>query len=401
MEYIYAQCSDSEKREMIFGVYGNFQLIIKDLQTSHHVGSQPGQLGGGLKELTSKNADKKTEPVRDYTPKERTISLKQFMELKPQLCGGILEKIDPVIQKLLEKGQTRHTIVQAILADYIECETAKEKIESIADTIKSKLAALLASREGLRVACTLFNVLSASDRKRAVKDLPVGEMVANKIAHLFLIHVINTLDDTQLSKTKILHVAIKAIDDHINDNCFQSLLISALTMPTPEHKTEGTKVFYNPFLTEEDLKCFRAGSKLSTSKKDALTRHSELVKVVTKPLSTFFEEKLTYYLQEPKGNILMKALFIAIAAQGISDESDLIDEFLRQVQKSVAFEDGKPSLLLGHPFLHRLIKDMINAEATQTDGTKFASQVAKICLRHFEQLIQGRGVFILIELMEH
>lgn len=48
-----------------------------------------------------------------------------------------------------------------------------------------------------------------------------------------------------------------------------------------------------------------------------------------KPLSTFFEEKLTYYLQEPKGNILMKALFVAIAAQGIVEESDLVDEFLR------------------------------------------------------------------------
>lgn len=68
----------------------------------------------------------------------------------------------------------------------------------------------------------------------------------------------------------------------------------------------------------------------------------------------------------------------------------------------MAFEDGKPAqLLLGHPFLHRLLKDMINAEATYAQGTKLASQVAKICMRHFEQVIQGRGVFVLVELMEH
>ena len=73
----------------------------------------------------------------------------------------------------------------------------------------------------------------------------------------------------------------------------------------------------------------RSGSQLSTSKKDTVTRHKELVKIVQKPLETFFEEKLQYYLQEPKGNILMKALFIAIAAQGNADESDLVDEFLR------------------------------------------------------------------------
>lgn len=31
VEFIYCQCSDLEKREMIFGVYGNFQLILKDI----------------------------------------------------------------------------------------------------------------------------------------------------------------------------------------------------------------------------------------------------------------------------------------------------------------------------------------------------------------------------------
>jgi len=55
---------------------------------------------------------------------------------------------------------------------------------------------LLASRQGLAVACGLFSALEAKDRKTAIKNLPVNEMVANKNAHLFLIHVANTLDDT-------------------------------------------------------------------------------------------------------------------------------------------------------------------------------------------------------------
>ena len=102
----------------------------------------------------------------------------------------------------------------------------------------------------------------------------------------------------------------------------------------------------------------------------------------------------------------MKALFIAIAAQGSSEDSDLVDEMLRQVQKSVSFEKDDPKkaqLLIGHPFLHRLLKDMVNAEATSTaeTGLKLSSQIAKICLRHFEDVVKSRGVFILIELMEH
>lgn len=62
--------------------------------------------------------------------------------------------------------------------------------------MKEKLPALLASKEGLAVACGFFNVLEAKDRKIVVKNLPIGEMATNKIAHLFLIHINNTLDDT-------------------------------------------------------------------------------------------------------------------------------------------------------------------------------------------------------------
>jgi hypothetical protein len=170
---------------MIFGVYGNFTLILKEMQT-----------------------------------KNKTISLKEFMDAKPQLANGILDRVEPVILKLIEKGQTRHTVVQAILADFVECEKSREKILNIADTVKEKLPALLASREGLRVACTLFDILDAKDRKAAVKNLPVGEMVVNRIAHLFIIHVANTLDDTQLTKKKVLHEAQKVIDDHIEDHQF-------------------------------------------------------------------------------------------------------------------------------------------------------------------------------------
>lgn len=38
--------------------------------------------------------------------------------------------------------------------------------------------------------------MEAKDRKVAIKGLPIQEMLQNKIAYLFLIHVANTLDDT-------------------------------------------------------------------------------------------------------------------------------------------------------------------------------------------------------------
>jgi hypothetical protein len=56
----------------------------------------------------------------------------------------------------------------------------------------------------------------------------------------------------------------------------------------------------NSLLTKEDHEAFNCLSEHSTSKKDPVVRASELFKVVQKPLEIFFEEKLSYYLQNIK-----------------------------------------------------------------------------------------------------
>jgi len=58
----------------------------------------------------------------DDADKEKVgSSLAQFCEKKPQLADQILEKIEAIVQKLVEKGMSRHSIVQAIIADYLLC----------------------------------------------------------------------------------------------------------------------------------------------------------------------------------------------------------------------------------------------------------------------------------------
>lgn len=64
--------------------------------------------------------------------------------------------------------------------------------------MKETLPSLLASYKGLYVACACFNLLDAKDRKTVVKSMKeiIKEMFSNKISHLFVIHVLNNLDDT-------------------------------------------------------------------------------------------------------------------------------------------------------------------------------------------------------------
>jgi hypothetical protein len=85
--------SDVERREMVFSFYGNYFLLLKEVETNN----------SSVESKTSKN-----------------ISLKEFLEKKPNLRDQILHKLEKVANKLVEKGLTRHTVVQAILYDFYQ-----------------------------------------------------------------------------------------------------------------------------------------------------------------------------------------------------------------------------------------------------------------------------------------
>ena len=377
VEYIYTQCqSDKERREVVFSLYGNYSLVLDEVFGD------------------------------DSRQKDQQNALSVFMQQKPQIASNILTKMEPMVQKLVDKGNQRHTFVQAILLDYVECQAQQDmdKVKQVAEQMKEALPALLASKEGLRVACALFNLLEAKDRKLVIKSLPVGEMATNRIAHLFLIHVANNLDDTQLTKKKLMHEVLIKIDDNIDDANFRNILNAALQPLEVEQNASGDMQYKrNSFIQADELQAMSLLLSKSTSKKDRKVRAKELFKIVQKPLEMFFEEKLSFYLLDNKPNTVLKHLFVGVAGLGEAGSSDLVDEMVRQVQKP--YEDqGVKNLLLGHPVIHRMLKDMIKAEVAGAGGEgklKFSSTMAKVTLKHFEAAISGRGVFILLELVEN
>ena len=161
-----------------------------------------------------------------------------------------------------------------------------EKVKWLAETMKEKLPSLLASKKGLLVACALFNLLDSKDRKLVVKSVqePLKEMVVNKIASLFLVHILNTLDDTVLSKKKLLNDILLTIDDNANDRVFQNIFLGIIC--------PKSRRYFSP----EDIEAFEALKEHSTSKKDEATRRIELIQSFIKPLEIFYEEKMQFYL---------------------------------------------------------------------------------------------------------
>jgi hypothetical protein len=164
--------------------------------------------------------------------------------------------------------------------------------------MKEKLPSLLASKQGLTVACALFNILDAKDRKLVVKSIqePLKEMITNKVAHLFIVHIINNLDDTVISKKKIINDILLTVDENINDRCFQNIFLGIYA---PKSRR---------FFGEEEVAAFEIYQEHTTSKKDPIVRRDELIKLVTKPLETFYEEHMLIYVMD----ITKNPLFIKV-----------------------------------------------------------------------------------------
>jgi len=226
---------------MLAAFYGQYFIIFKSLETEQ--------------DATNDKADGDINKM----------SLKQFLEKKPQLQTQVLTKIESIVQKLVEKGMARHSIVQAIIADYVVSQTDIEKVKWLAETTKEKLPSFLASKQGLLVACALFNLLDAKDRKIVVKSLqePLKEMAVNKVASLFLVHVLNTLDDTVISKKKIINDILLTLDDHVDE--LQHIFLGIYS--------PGSKRYFS----SEDIAAFEVLKEHSTSKKDAQQRRAELL----------------------------------------------------------------------------------------------------------------------------
>jgi hypothetical protein len=71
---------------MVFALYGNYSLVAQEV-----------------------------------LDKNNNASLKDFLTSKPYIKEGLLKRLEPTIQKLVEKGNIRHTFAQSVLIDYIDC----------------------------------------------------------------------------------------------------------------------------------------------------------------------------------------------------------------------------------------------------------------------------------------
>lgn len=120
-----------------------------------------------------------------------------------------------------------------------------------------------------------------------------------------------------------------------------------------------------------------------------------------KPFTTFLEERLPEYLTDLKFPLLRELLLAIVESTEQERYDDFMDEFYRQLQKKVQVGVEGKGLVLAHPDTHRILKNMVQAEALSEHPLRFSKQLLSILTKDLEGSLRTRAAFILAEYLQH
>lgn len=262
VEHMYSLSTPKNKKRFLHAFYGNLFLILQE---------------------------------------NKSKSIRALVKEKPLVKEEILKKLENLAHKLIDKGLTRHTIVQAILYDYVSIASDEQQNEVLQMLIET-FPALLSSKQGLKVACGLFSIASSKERRTIVKTIKplVEEMAVNPVSSLFLLYICSSLDDTVLGKKSIVNTLVKIYEDiHEDKNAMilYSCLLSGITNPVRN------------VITKTKLRAMFFNYKKTTSKKEEPVRRKEILTNLVEEISTQMENDLAGELCNNKPYILTSLIY--------------------------------------------------------------------------------------------
>jgi hypothetical protein len=69
--------------------------------------------------------------------------------------------------------------------------------------------------------------------------------------------------------------------------------------------------------------------------------------------------------------------------------------------KKETYEDGKPKVLVGHPDIHRVIKDLVKFDQSlENSNLEFSKKLAGMMVKQIRECLETRGVWVLVALLE-
>ncbi|XP_011182012.2 protein penguin [Zeugodacus cucurbitae] len=216
---------------------------------------------------------------KDENVKTLADTYKDSLNMKMSILSAVKSNIDHLANKQL----VDNSLVHAVILEYLsECE--EDKMEETVSAFAPLIPLMLTTKEGTQAAITCFYKSTPKNRRAIIKTIKdhLIKISTHEHGHIFLIALVNSLDDTKATKKAIydnLHPELKTL----MENQWGRRVIEWFVVPA------DTNCFHPSFITT-------INDGLQYGKKDKDARRKEIFEQIEEPLSTAISEDPKFWL---------------------------------------------------------------------------------------------------------
>lgn len=305
----------------------------------------------------------------------------------------VLEYMQEHLMACIEKNLLSTSIVHRAMHEYLRNANEKGRAELV-DAVKEKLIKMVHSRDGARVAIYCLWYGSNKDRKLLIKSFKsfVVKIAKEEQGYPILWTAFDVIDDTKLVSKIILQELMANFEEIINDAHGKKVLMYLIA-------PRNTK-----YLQYDLVQLMKTSDALSTSKKDAEIRQSEL-----------FDFCQSYFLEYFTNNVLttfkdgFKGFIMTEMIERLSPTVDL-SAFYAAVESILASSSVEPQAednLIEHQTAHNVLRHLIIADGKRQKKAQQSSSLVSTILGSISPdllrtwILCNRGCFIFVMMLEH
>lgn len=219
--------------------------------------------------------------AKDSNVKTLSDTYKEATNMKSSILSAVKANLDHVANKQLVDS----SLVHAVMLEYLRaCDEDEEKLEETVSAFAALVPHMLSTKEGSEAAVICFYRSTPKNRRAIIKNIKehLLKIATHEHGHVFLISLLNSLDDTKATK--------KAIYDHLHGdlktlvgNQYGRRVVQWLVAP-------GDKACFHP----EFIRVVDEG--LAFGKKEKELRRKEIFEQIEAPIAEAIAEDAAFWL---------------------------------------------------------------------------------------------------------
>nr|XP_016937255.1 protein penguin [Drosophila suzukii] len=219
--------------------------------------------------------------AKDSNVKTLSDTYKEATNMKASILGSVKANLDHVANKQLVDS----SLVHAVMLEYLRaCDEDEEKLEETVTAFAALVPHMLSTKEGSEAGVICFYKSTPKNRRAIIKNIKehLLKIATHEHGHVFLISLLNSLDDTKATK--------KAIYDHLHGdlktlvgNQYGRRVVQWLVAPG------DTTCFHPEFIRVVD-------EGLAFGKKEKELRRKEIFEQIEAPIAQAIAEEADFWL---------------------------------------------------------------------------------------------------------